>query len=301
MSNLTLVSTTDAPEAVSAALGIEHVADNSVAESEETQAESAAASEAGEETQEHEQPEETDGSEGDKKPEEKPAKKGGFQKRIDKLTRELAETRRQLEANASAKPAAAEAKPAEQAPAQAADDFAKPKPKLEDFPSLEDYTEAVSDWKLDQREHSKAQAAAKERAEKEAKELTESWQTRKADAQARHEDFDEVLEAVSDVKIPPALQRAILESEHGPEIAYTLAQDRKELARIAALSPLAAAREVGKLEAQLIAESAPKPKTKTSAAPAPIKPVGSTKSTATSKDPGEMSYREYRAWRDRAA
>jgi hypothetical protein len=47
------------------------------------------------------------------------------------------------------------------------------------------------------------------------------------------------------------LGQALLTSEHGPAIMYQLAKSPAELARISALPPLDAAREIGRLEAKL--------------------------------------------------
>ena len=58
--------------------------------------------------------------------------------------------------------------------------------------------------------------------------------------------------------------------EHPADIAYYLGQNIPEARRIASLSPIAAAREIGKLEARF---SGPPQKT-TTKAPVPTNPVG---------------------------
>jgi hypothetical protein len=88
------------------------------------------------------------------------------------------------------------------------------------------------------------------------------------------------------------------DSELGPQIAYHLARDRAECERIARLNPIAAVREIGKLEAKLSPSVSEEKKTpKLSAAPEPIKPVsGST--AASTKKPDEMEYQEYKRYRE---
>jgi hypothetical protein len=224
-------------------------------------------------------------------------KKGsrGVEKRISKLVRERDELRRQLaEKQAADKPATetASAKPA----APAAPGFTQPKPKLENFDSLEAYTEAVTDWKLEAKEHERTQAEAKRKAEDEAKALVSGWTDRQEKARDKYDDYDERLEGVNDIAVPAELQRVILESEVGPEIAYALAGNKKELQRIVALHPLAAAREIGKLEAKLSAQetAAPKQTKPVSKAPTPIRPVSGGKAAPTPSVYDESL--DYNAW-----
>jgi hypothetical protein len=73
--------------------------------------------------------------------------------------------------------------------------------------------------------------------------------------------------------IPHAAQDAIMESEAGPEIAYHLAKNPAEARRLAAMSPLSQAREIGRLEAKLT--SPPPLKTATNA-PEPTPTVRGT-------------------------
>lgn len=70
----------------------------------------------------------------------------------------------------------------------------------------------------------------------------------------------------------------ISESEHGADVAYHLGKNPMKAAQIAQMSPIKAARELTRLEAELSA----KPVVKTSSAPAPIDPVGNRGSVQTS-------------------
>lgn len=121
-----------------------------------------------------------------------------------------------------------------------------------------------------------------------AKEFTESI----PDARARYADFDQVIAVAQrgDV-VSPALSMMVLESESPHDLAYHLGKN-PELARsLSAMNPVAAARELGRIESRL---SAPRPKP-TTTAPEPITPVRGTASAT--KNPDKMSPQEWAALR----
>ncbi len=92
----------------------------------------------------------------------------------------------------------------------------------------------------------------------------------------------ELLEIENDATLPVSLPMAIAikESEAAPSILRYLSAHRDEAARIARLNPIAAAREMGRLEARLSAPTVPQTQTKTvSQAPEPHKPVGGATAT----------------------
>jgi hypothetical protein len=268
----------------------------------------AAGSNAGESAAEEGAAEETTEQSGEAAGDEKPKKKGGFQRKIEAKDREIEELKRQLAERMSARSSAdaktqpesaapaAEGKKQDAQPAPELPKFDKPKPKLEDFDSIEAFTDALTDWKADERDWKRTQADEQAKARTEAEKVLDSWNQRKAEAQERHADYDEVLDSVSDVKLSPAHQRIFLESEHGPELAYALAQDRDQLEKFAGMSPLKAATHLGKLEASLKIENAPKPETKVSNAPRPVRPVGA-RATGT-PDVTRMGLADYRAARE---
>jgi len=70
----------------------------------------------------------------------------------------------------------------------------------------------------------------------------------------------------------PVMSDAVLENKAGPELAYHLAQNPSEARRIAALTPLAQAMELGALAHRLASPPAPTAKTATDA-PAPTPQV----------------------------
>ena len=113
------------------------------------------------------------------------------------------------------------------------------------------------------------------------------------DARLRYADFDKALAMAgrSDV-VAPFLTDIILDSDKPLDLAYHLGSNPDLARQLSQMAPLAAARELGRLEASL---TAPKPKLQSSA-PAPISPVkgGGT----ASKSPENMSFAEFKAYRD---
>jgi len=185
----------------------------------------------------------TDEEEGDT-PEEKKLRSGSRKRRLDRLEKENAELTRRLEAAAAPPPVE---KPA------AAPDPTRPKPLLKDFKTLEEYNEALTDWKLDQREAARKAEDDKKAQEAAIKTEQDGWKKREAAVAKAHPDYQETIEAVKTPSGPGvlAMRQALLEEEQGAEILYHLAKHPEELERIAACTPARAAVEIGKLAAAL--------------------------------------------------
>jgi hypothetical protein len=215
----------------------------------------------------------------------KSAKKSGWKRRQEKL--EAAEQRAieaerraaELEARLAGKPAADSAKDAK----PGSGDDAKPtRPKIDEFDSYEaflaadaEYVDKLTDWKLDQREKKRAAEAERKAAESKQSTAVQAYTERAEKLRAKHADFDEALEEIEDVQFTKSFQAALVESEIGPEIAYHLAKNRAEAERLGKLSidnPIAAIRELGKLEAKLAPSPAPA-KPRISNAPEPPTPL----------------------------
>lgn len=246
--------------------------------------------------------EESDEEEGkeDESEKEKPRKKGGFQRRIDKLNARYAEERQQREA-------------LEQRLAQlegAGDSKSKKvetkveaggKPSPDDYESHADYVDALTDWKIDQREKAKVEHEQKSKLQTEQQKLIQDHSARVESFKKKTADFDDVLSEVDEIPVSPAVQELILTSDNGPALMYELAKNPEEFERINKLSPLAAARELGRLESKLSAQASeekkPEPK-KLTKAPKPIDPVGTGKgSVAKSIDDPNLSFSEYERMR----
>ncbi len=181
---------------------------------------------------------------------------------------------------------------------QATDD---PEPKLEAFDDLDQFQDERSKWVARQEvNRMNRETTAKnqqDEAERQAVERDAKWESN-IDIfieKAGIDDFDEVVMDETRGFVAPAVADAIKDSENGPAIAYHLAKNPKESARINALSPLSAAREIGKLEAKLGTPKQP-PAKKTTKAPAPIAPVGGNNEIV-EKDLSDMTMDEYAAYR----
>jgi hypothetical protein len=259
---------------------------DAAAEGAESKPEAEDASEPEPETGEAEQ-------ESDDEAPKQPKKKGGFQKRIDQLTREKADLERRLAENSAAKPSQQQNTPAQQPPAG--------KPDAAKFDSYEAYVEALADWKLDQRETARKAEADKKAAAEAADAANKTWKERVDKTRELHADFDEVIASGATLPVSQALHTAILESDRGPELAYYLAANPAEAKRINGLSPFAQVRELGKIEAtKLSTDNAPaQPEAKVSKAPEPISPVGKRPARTAAVKPDEMSFQEYNAWREK--
>jgi hypothetical protein len=147
-------------------------------------------------------------------------------------------------------------------------------PQPSQFSDAFEYAKALAEFSteraLAERDRQVAQAKEQEAQQK----IIQSWAQKVQDAKADLPDFDDLV-ASSDVVVNNAVRDAILESDVGPKILYHLAENNDLAKKIASLSPNAALREIGRLEARFEA----KPETKQTApvvkskAPAPIQPI----------------------------
>lgn len=144
-------------------------------------------------------------------------------------------------------------------------------PRPDQFNTAEDYIEAVADWKAEQKITQREQ-------QKRQNEVKTSYAEREESAREKYSDFQDVVYS-DDLAISRVMMEAIIESDLGPEVAYHLGKNPREAERISGLSPVAQAREIGKIEASLASKS-PDMK-KPSSAPEPIKPVGTRASNPT--------------------
>lgn len=152
------------------------------------------------------------------------------------------------------------------------------RPSRDQFASDEQFVEALTDWKLDQRERGERQTRQQEQAR------TMAEKTEKIYAEAEkipgfdRDDFDAL-------PLTPVIAQALIDSDVAPKLAAYMAQHPDEVQRIAALPSARQAVEIGKLEVKLTT-TAKAPKT-----PAPIEPVGSGASPI--KSLSNMSAEEY--------
>ena len=120
----------------------------------------------------------------------------------------------------------------------------------------------------------------------------EAFHDKAEKAQAQYPDFQAVISNPT-LTINEAMAEFITDSDSGAEIAYHLGKNPHRAADIAAMSPIKAARELTKLEAELAAKPKPQP----SRAPAPISPIKAE--SGGSKSVEEMTDAEFAAYRRR--
>lgn len=218
----------------------------------------------------------------EKEESEKSKRAPGAEKRIKKLSREKNALRSEND-NLRARVAALEVHrtaPVNEETSQKQIVQGKPiPPDPNEFASQEAYKKAsdayledLTDWKIEQRDVKKRQDDLRTSQQRNV----DSYVARRTEFTKTHDDFDEVTEAVGDIPISLTVQQLLLDEGGKPELAYALAKDREEYKRICSLSPLAAARELGKFEAKVLGTDSSKtiePK-KITKAPKPIAPVG---------------------------
>lgn len=250
---------------------------------------------------------ESEDEEKDKDEDRKPKKKGGWQRRVDKLTRELNERSKELEnwRQAALGSKATPDKPESNGGKKETPVAAKPDPdapKIENFSEYADYLEALTEYRVEQRFKAQEQKAQKAEIEKVAKQVEETWKTRLEAASKRYDDFEEIKK--TDLPLTLTARQIVMDSEVGPDMVYWMAKNPEKAIKIMESPPIIQAKELGKLEDKLLEKIKPGDKGKggekppVSAAPKPItNGVGGNRGKAT-VSPDEMSYSEYKAYRE---
>lgn len=191
------------------------------------------------------------------------------EKELDAIRSENARLKGQLEASQPAATA-----PKTEAATPKPDAEAK-QPKPEDFQSVDDYTAALVDWKVDQklaaREQKQTEQQKTDTEKARASEIMEGWdaQVKAVVAEPEYSDFSDVV-LKGGIQYPDFLAAALYEVDNGAKVAYQLAKDPALLKEIAALSPARAIAKVGRLSAAF--DAAPVVKTE----PVKTEPVKET-------------------------
>lgn len=133
---------------------------------------------------------------------------------------------------------------------------------LDQFESPEAYAEALAERKA-------AEKLAQRQAHEQMAQTLEAFAEREEEVRGKYDDYDQVIRNPN-LPITDVMARTIQASEVGPEVAYFLGTNPKEADRIARLPAFLQAKEIGRIEAKLIAEP---PAKKTTSAPPPITPV----------------------------
>ncbi len=193
------------------------------------------------------------------------------------------------------------------------------RPAREDFEDEDDYIEALAEWKVESKLQEKFAKAAEDAQADEEKSKSAAVDSALSEilerGREKYADFDDVVYD-KDLAMTQTLVDIISESEIAEELFYFLGKNPDIAYDLSELSPVKAAREIGKLE-EKVAATIPKPNVftlggedpdkkdsrrevvvkKVTRTPEPIQPVKST--GAIEKDPNDMTFAEYRAWRER--
>ena len=200
----------------------------------------------------------------------------GVKKRIDKVTRQKYEA----VAEANRLKAELEQLKAQLAPKQEA-------PDISQFDNLDDYVEAVAEYKYQNNMLSEQEKNVERAIEQR---VAREWTAKVEKVRSVAPDFDEAFNNVANIEFAPMALEAVAQHPKGAEIAYMLGKNVSEAYRIAALSPAQQLIEIG-----VIAAKTNVPKTKAvSTAPAPVKPVSGGASN--SAPPTDID--EWMKWRN---
>lgn len=207
-------------------------------------------------------------------------KKGGFQRKLERVNQENALLKAQLQALTGLH---------DKVPEQA------PKPTVDDFEDYDSYLEAASAWHADNAMRAR-QTEVREHTVRAQEQLRAQEFTAQRDAFAKATpDYNEVLQSVDDIAVPPAVQQALLAVDNSPALMYALAKDRDTLAELATMNPLKAALRIGALSAELSKSKSKPSAPKVTQAKPPIR-TAERSGNAAAKSVDDMSFDEYKAW-----
>lgn len=196
-------------------------------------------------------------------------------------------------------------------PEQVADDG---KPNREAFESDEAYSDAVIDWRVDQRLKAQEADARKKAQEDRQREVLATAQSRIEAAIDLVPDYRETLES-AEQNVPPHIAAYMQRSPLIAELGYYFAKNPTELSRLADLPADEALVDIGEIKSKLkpfakvseakvetdatqASTNGAKPSTETGSTPskpraaAPIKPLGSGSTLQVDKDVADMNIRE---------
>jgi len=194
---------------------------------------------------------------------EQPASKTFTQEELDAaIGKRLAREQRKWEREQAARQAQ-----------QAAPVAPKEVPSIDNFESPDAYAEALALKKAEE-------LLAQRDRQKEQAEIVEAYGEREEKARDKYDDYEDVVYNPK-LRITDVMAETIQHSEIGPDLAYWLGSNPKEADRIARLSPIMQAREIGKIEVKLTDSP---PVKKTTSAPTPISPVTARSSGSPSHD-----------------
>ena len=219
---------------------------------------------------------------------EEPTITKGAQKRIDELTRQKHDERRRADKLANELD---DLRNKDSIPKDSPIQLGAPDPNA--YPAGKydpDYLMARQDYLIEQKlaereaiKNRQAKYVAIANSEKESEKVHSDFKSVKVDF------LDHALSGI------PAFMEIVGDSDNPAELMYFLGKNPKELDKISEMTPAAANRYIGRLEAR-INETPTQETAKVTSAPKPITPLGGAKSTVSEKKEEDMSMEEYAAW-----
>ena len=159
-----------------------------------------------------------------------------------------------------------------------------PVPRPEDFPdSWEDYERAKDEYLIQQATVRFNQQNQQETQRRQAESEQQTF-IRRIETAAKEDPLLIDLLADNTLPVSQAMAPIITSSDHAPELLKWLHSNRQEAARIAAMPPILAAKELGAIEAQIKFKPKPAAPKTVSIAPEPIQTVTTSTNTTVDED-----------------
>jgi hypothetical protein len=246
--------------------------------------------------------------------EQRPKGKGGFQKKIDKLTREKGELAAKLAEYEDRfaqieKRLAPAAETKDEKPTAKTDSATPPKPLESEigtkYKDWTEYNEALIDWKADRRLEAKLAERDKTAEEREVQAIQESRtegykEAAKEFIEKEAPDFNEAITAATKagMKLPEPIIELIQDLPNGPAVTYYLVTHPDDALALIDMSPAMGFAAIGRISQGLektVAPPKPPAKKAVSTAPPAVRPVAgnSAKMSASLQDISKSSTDEY--------
>lgn len=185
----------------------------------------------------------------------------------------------------------------EQPPAPKTDQSPKADPQRPDptkFETMEQYLEALSDYKVEKALVAERERVAQERQEhrqqSQMRVEREQWNNKIVEARKKHADYDDVaLNPDLPVAEGSAIDWWVMNSEHGAEVLYHYGKNPDQLEALNAMPPIEAARELARLEISLLTPPKPAPTPKAPRPPSEANPTGKVDPLAAALQAGDFA------------
>ncbi|MGH7744491.1 MAG: hypothetical protein ACREQ5_06675, partial [Candidatus Dormibacteria bacterium] len=180
--------------------------------------------------------------------------KKGIDKRISNLTAKsklLEEENAKLRADAEALKSAGKSKETPTSASNAVQ-YDAPKPKIDDFRTMSEFQEALTDWKIDKKEfdrdQSKRETEFRTNAQKDFETFRENGKKLESELELEEGSFQLLMEDLRSTDTAPVM--VLQTSPNGAQIAYDIASNEAELTKFNNMNPAQQLVYIGKAEAK---------------------------------------------------